>query len=213
MIRNNLFSKKNLQEILQICIIIILDHKKFFDSTLIFIILFARNYSNKALNYYLKFTRDSLNFHSSKKHQFKTSIFHLFLSQQLLSSLIMIHDVKSVESWTTNLFRSIVNKRVSLLLINASVKAEKAVIAWNINIEEQLFHWVSNQLNEVINMLNELWSQQDLTLQLNKHWLLIQDDYKKRAKQLEVTFDKNNELEKKINQLQNEWLNFRAKQR
>jgi len=66
MIRNNLFSKENLQEILQICIIIILDRKKFFDSTFIFIILFARNSSNKALNYYLKFTRDSLNFHSSK---------------------------------------------------------------------------------------------------------------------------------------------------
>jgi len=73
MIRNNLFSKENLQEILQICIII-LDRKEFFDSTLIFIILFARNSSNKALNYYLKFTRDSLNFHLSKninsKHQF-----------------------------------------------------------------------------------------------------------------------------------------------
>jgi len=72
MIRNNLFSKKNLQEILQICIII-LDCKRFFNSTLIFISLFARNSLNKALNYYLKFTRDSLNFHSSKninsKHQ------------------------------------------------------------------------------------------------------------------------------------------------
>ena len=32
-------------------------------------------------------------------------------------------------------------------------------------------------------------------------------------KQLEVAFDKNNELEKKINQLQDERLNFRAKQR
>ncbi len=32
-------------------------------------------------------------------------------------------------------------------------------------------------------------------------------------KQLKVTFDKNNELEKKINQLQDEWLNFRVKQR
>ena len=31
-------------------------------------------------------------------------------------------------------------------------------------------------------------------------------------KQLKVTFDKNNELEKKINQLQDEQLNFRAKQ-
>jgi len=125
----------------------------------------------------------------------------------------MTHDVKSVESWTTRLLRSTVNRRVSLLLINASVEAEKAVIAWNINIEEQLFHWVSNQLNEVINMLNELRSQHDLTLQLNEHWLLIQEDHKKRVKQLEVTFDKNDELEKKINQLQDEWLNFRVKQR
>ena len=32
-------------------------------------------------------------------------------------------------------------------------------------------------------------------------------------KQLKVTFDKNDELEKKINQLQGEQLNFRAKQR
>ena len=114
----------------------------------------------------------------------------------------MTCNVKSVESWTTHLLKSIINKRVSLLLINASVKAEKAVIIWNINIEEQLFHWVSNQLSEVINMLNELQSQQDLTLQLNEHWLLIQDDHKKRAKQLKVAFDKNDELEKKISQLQ-----------
>ncbi len=62
-------------------------------------------------------------------------------------------------------------------------------------------------------MLNELQSQRNLTLQLNKHWFLVQDDHKKRAKQLKVTFDKNNELEKKISQLQDEWLNFRAKQR
>ncbi len=125
----------------------------------------------------------------------------------------MTCDVKSVEFRTTRLLRSTVNRRVSLLLINASVEVEKAVIAWNINIEEQLFHWVSNQFSEVINMLNELWSQRDLTLQLNEHWLLVQDDHKKRAKQLEVAFDKNDELEKKINQLQDEWLNFRAKQR
>ncbi len=125
----------------------------------------------------------------------------------------MTRDVKPVELRTTRLLRSTVNRRVSLLLIDASVEAEKAVIAWNINIKEQLFHWVSNQLNEVINMLNELRSQRNLTLQLNEHWLLVQDDHKKRAKQLEVAFDKNDELEKKINQLQGEWLNFRAKQR
>ncbi len=125
----------------------------------------------------------------------------------------MTHNVESVEFWTNRLLRSTVNRRVSLLLIDASVEAEKAVIAWNINIKEQLFHWVSNQLNEVINMLNELRSQHDLTLQLNEHWLLVQEDHKKRAKQLEVTFDKNDELEKKIHQLQGERLNFRAKQR
>ncbi len=125
----------------------------------------------------------------------------------------MTCDVKSVELQTTRLLRSIVNRRVSLLFINASVEAEKAVILWNINIEEQLFHWVSNQFDEVINMLNEFQSQWDLTLQLNEHWLLIQDDHKKRAKQLKFTFDKNDELEKKINQLQDEQLNFRAKQR
>ncbi len=143
----------------------------------------------------------------------KTSISHLLLPQQLLSSFIMTCNVKSVESQTTCLLRSIVNRRVSLLLINASVEAKKAAISWNINIKEQLFHWVSNQLDEVINMLNKLQSQQDLTLQLNEHWLLVQDDHKKRAKQLEVTFDKNDELEKKISQLQDDQLNFRAKQR
>ncbi len=125
----------------------------------------------------------------------------------------MIYNVKSVELQTTHLLRSTINRRVSLLFIDASVEAEKAVIAWNINIEEQLLYWVSNQFDEVINMLNELRSQWDLTLQLNEHWLLVQEDHKKRAKQLEVTFNKNNELEKKINQLQDERLNFRAKQR
>jgi len=125
----------------------------------------------------------------------------------------MTRDVEPVELRTNRLLRSTVNRRVSLLLIDASVEAEKAVIAWNINIEEQLFHWVSNQLNEVINMLNELRSQRDLTLQLNEHWLLVQEDHKKRAKQLEVAFDKNDELEEKIHQLQGERLNFRAKQR
>jgi len=87
MIRNNLFSKENLQEILQICTII-LGRKEFFDSTLIFTILFARNSSNKALNYYLKFTRNSLNFHSPKninsKHQ---SLIYSYLNNfYLLSS-------------------------------------------------------------------------------------------------------------------------------
>jgi len=39
----------------------------------------------------------------------------------------MTRDVESVESRTTRLLRSTVNRRVSLLLIDASVEAEKAV--------------------------------------------------------------------------------------
>jgi len=125
----------------------------------------------------------------------------------------MTRDVESVEPRTTRLLRSTVNRRVSLLPIDASAEAEEAAISWNINIEEQLFHWASNQPDEVINMLNELRSQRDLALQLNEHWLLVQDDHKKRAEQLEVAFDKNDELEEKINQLQGERLNSRAEQR
>ncbi len=125
----------------------------------------------------------------------------------------MARDAEPVESRTTRLLRSTANRRVSLLLIDASAEAEEAVTPWNINIEEQLFHWASNQPDEVINMLNELRSQRNLTLQLNEHWLLVQDDHKKRAEQLEAAFDKNDELEEKINQLQGERLNFRAEQR
>jgi hypothetical protein len=125
----------------------------------------------------------------------------------------MARDAEPVGPRTTRLLRSTANRKVSLLPIDASAEAEKAATPWNINIEEQLFHWASNQLDEVINMLNELRSQRDLALQLNEHWLLVQDDHKKRAKQLEVAFDKNDELEEKINQLQGERLNSRAEQR
>ncbi len=125
----------------------------------------------------------------------------------------MTCNVESVESRTAHLLRSIVNRRVSLLLIDASVEIEEATTSWNIKNKKQLCQWVANQLNQIIDMLNELWSQRDLTLQLNEHWLLVQDNHKKRAKQLKVAFDKNDELKKKISQLQDERLNFRAKQR
>jgi len=146
-------------------------------------------------------------------HQIKTSISHLFLSQQLLPTIIMTRDVEPVESRTARLLRSIVNRRVSLLLIDASVEVEEATTSWNIKNKKQLCQWIANQLDQIIDMLNELQSQRDLTLQLNEHWILVQDDHKKRAKQLEVAFEKNDELEEKINQLQSERLNFKAKQR
>ncbi len=125
----------------------------------------------------------------------------------------MARDAEPVGPRTTRLLRSTANRRVSLLPTDAPAGAEEAATPWNINTEEQLFHWASNQPDEVINMLNELRSQRDLALQLNEHWLLVQDDHKKRAEQLEAAFDKNDELEKKINQLQGERLNSRAEQR
>ncbi len=125
----------------------------------------------------------------------------------------MARDAEPVGPRTTRLLRSTASRRVSLLPTDAPAGAEEAAIAWNINTEEQLFHWASNQPNEVINMLNELRSQRDLALQLNEHWLLVQDDHKKRAEQLEAAFDKNDELEEKVSQLQGERLNSRAEQR
>ncbi len=111
MIWNNLFSKKNLQEILQICIII-LNCKKFFNSTLIFIILFTRNSSNKALNYYLKFTRNSLNFHSSKninsKHQsliyFYLNNFYFLSSWHVISSQLSFEQLICLEALSIEKF-------------------------------------------------------------------------------------------------------------
>ncbi len=115
-----------------------------------------------------KFTRTSLNL-----HQIKTSISHLSLSQQLLSTIIMTCNVESVESRTAHLLRSTVNRRVSLLLIDVSVEAEEATTSWNIKNKKQLCQWVANQLDQIINMLNKLQSQRDLTLQLNEHWILV----------------------------------------
>ncbi len=125
----------------------------------------------------------------------------------------MARDAEPVGPRTTRLLRSTANRRVSILPSDAPAGAEEAATPWNINTEEQLFHWASNQPDEVLNMLNELRSQRDLALQLNEHWLLVQDDHKKRAEQLEAAFDKNDELEEKNNQLQSELLNVKAEQR
>ncbi len=126
MIWNNLFSKKNLQEILQICIII-LDCKRFFDSTFIFISLFARNSLNKAFNYYLKFTRNSLNFHSSKninsKHQ---SFIYSYLNNFYLLS-----------SWYTTL---------------SQLSFKQIVCSEALSIEE--FHFYSSMLQSKLRKLS-----------------------------------------------------------
>ncbi len=167
MIWNNLFSKKNLQEILQICIII-LDCKKFFDSTLIFIILFARNSLNKVLNYYLKFTRDSLNFHSSKninsKHQsliysylnnfYLFSSWHMTLSQLSLEQLICLKAL-SIEKF--HFYLSMLQSKLRKLslheiytsknncFIKSAINSAKSSICWmSFEVSKT---WLYNSMN------------------------------------------------------------------
>jgi len=79
-----------LQEILQICIII-LNCKRFFDSTLIFIILFARNSLNKALNYLSEIHKKFFEFSLIKK----TSIQNINSSSTftLITSIFFHHDI------------------------------------------------------------------------------------------------------------------------
>ncbi len=125
----------------------------------------------------------------------------------------MTRDAESVGPRTARLLRSTANRRVSLLPTDAPAGVEEATTPWDIKNKEQLCQWVANQPDQIIDMLNELRSQRDLALQLNEHWLLVQDDHKKRAEQLEVAFDKNDELEEKVSQLQGERLNSRAEQR
>ena len=125
----------------------------------------------------------------------------------------MARDAESVGPRTARLLRSTANRRVSLLPTDAPAEAEEATTPWNIKNKEQLCQWAANQPDQIIDMLNELRSQRDLALQLNEHWILVQDDHKKRAEQLEAAFEKNDELEEKINQLQSERLNSKAEQR
>ncbi len=92
----------------------------------------------------------------------------------------MTRDFELVESQTARLLRSTVSKRVFLISVNASAKPQNAGISWNIKTEEQLRQWAHDQSNEIIKMLNELKSQQDMTLKLNEQWIVVQVEHDKR---------------------------------
>ncbi len=98
----------------------------------------------------------------------------------------MTCDFESVESWTACLLRSIANRRVSLISFDASFNIKNVDTSWNIKTEEQLRQWVHDQSNEIIKMLNELKSQQDMTLKLNEQWIVVQVEHDKRLNQLEI---------------------------
>ena len=98
----------------------------------------------------------------------------------------MTHDSESVESRTAHLLRSIASKWVFLISFNASVNVKNADTSWNIKTEEQLRQWVYDQSNEIIKMLNKLKSQWNMTLKLNKQWIIVQVEHDKRLNQLEI---------------------------
>ncbi len=93
---------------------------------------------------------------------------------------------ESVESQTAHLLKSIANRRVFLISVDASTRSQNADTSWNIKTEEQLHQWVHDQSNEIIKMLNELRSQQNMTLKLNKQWIVVQVKHDKRLNQLEI---------------------------
>ncbi len=81
-----------------------------------------------------------------------------------------------------------------MLPSDAPAGAEQADTPWNIKNKEQLCQWASDQPDEVIKMLDELRGQRDMALECTEQWILVQDDHKKRAEQLEAAFEKNDEL-------------------
>jgi len=75
---------------------------------------------------------------------------------------------------------------VFLLSFDVSAESQNVAISWNIKIEEQLCQWAIDHSNEIIKMLNELRSQWNMTLKLNKQWINLQVDHIKRLNELEI---------------------------
>ncbi len=123
----------------------------------------------------------------------------------------MTCNFESVESRTAHLLRSIASRWVSLISFNASVDVKNADISWNIKTEEQLRQWVHDQSNEIIKMLNELKSQQDMTLKLNEQWIIIQVEHDKRLNQLEIKQMIIDTLEETNKRYQEKMLNLKNK--
>ena len=123
----------------------------------------------------------------------------------------MTHDFESVESRTARLFRSIASRRVFIISFNVSAESQNVTISWNINMSQQLRQWAIDQSDEIIKMLNELKSQRDTTLKLNKQWIIVQVEYDKRLNQLEIKQMIINTLEEINKHYQKKMLNLKNK--
>ena len=125
----------------------------------------------------------------------------------------MIHDSESVESQTACLLKSIANKWVFLISVNASARSQNVAISWNINTSQQLRQWAIDQSDEIIKMLIELRDQWDMILKLNKQWINVQVDHIKRLDELKINQMTINTQEETIINLQEKVLSLKKKQR
>ncbi len=125
----------------------------------------------------------------------------------------MTHDSESVESWTAHLLRSIANRRVFLISVDASAKSQNVTISWDINTSQQLRQWAINQSDEIIKMLIELRDQWDMTLKLNEQWIDVQVDHIKRLNELEINQMTIDTQEETIIDLREKVLSLKKRQR
>ncbi len=125
----------------------------------------------------------------------------------------MIHNSESVESWTAHLLRSIANRRVFLISVDASAKSQNVAISWDINTSQQLRQWAINQSDEIIKMLIELRDQWDMTLKLNEQWIDVQVDHIKRLNELEINQMTIDTQEETIINLREKVLSLKKRQR
>ncbi len=125
----------------------------------------------------------------------------------------MTHDSESVESRTARLLRSIANRRVFLISVDASARSQNVAISWDINMSQQLRQWAIDQSNKIIKMLIELRDQRDMTLKLNKQWIDVQVDHIKRLDELEVNQMTIDTQEETIVNLWEKVLSLKKKQR
>ncbi len=120
---------------------------------------------------------------------------------------------ESVESRTARLLRSIANRQVFLISVDASARSQNVAISWNINMNQQLRQWAIDQSDEIIKMLIELRDQRDMTLKLNEQWIDVQVDHIKRLDELEINQMTINTQEETIVDLREKVLSLKKKQR
>ncbi len=125
----------------------------------------------------------------------------------------MTHDSESVESQTAHLLKSIANRWVFLISVDASARSQNVAISWNINTSQQLRQWAIDQSDEIIKMLIELRDQWDMILKLNKQWINVQVDHIKRLNELKINQMTINIQEETIVDLREKVLSLKKKQR